>query len=290
MKVNSFSDLRNYLHQTGAYWYLWTLESKQSIWAKVGEELTIPNSRANVYFGVNPSRCAKPPIERTKMTDIAGLNCVYAEYDCKDYGSLEKISSHIRTLRFRPTVVVFSGGGYHCYTFLKETLTIKTDEDLERARKLQAGWVEYTRSDKGAKDITRVLRVPSTRNWKPQYAPSFPEVKIVFSDTARVYTAEQLESVLPKPQQRTEPREQHFGKGYVETALKNEVERVLRSVEGERNNNLNIAAYSLGRLIGQNGLSRSRVEGMLLCAALGAGLPEKQSIRTIQSGLDGVLK
>ncbi|WP_343415588.1 DNA-primase RepB domain-containing protein [Candidatus Amarolinea dominans] len=74
--------------------------------------------------------------------------------------------------------MVDSGGGYHCYWFLRETLTVNDGNRADMIA-LQAAWVTFTGGDKAAKDLARVLRVPGTRNMKPEYGPNFPTVTLV---------------------------------------------------------------------------------------------------------------
>lgn len=73
--------------------------------------------------------------------------------------------------------------------------------------------------------------------------------------------------------------------GFGQAALHDESRAVAQAAEGSRNNCLNRAAYNLGQLVGDNILTRWDVEQALLAAALAAGLDEKSSWRTIQSGL-----
>ena len=75
-----------------------------------------------------------------------------------------------------------------------------------------------------------------------------------------------------------------FGTSYIETALRNEADRIMRAPDGARNDTLNKSAFSLGRLLG-NGISQTRIEGILLGAALAAGLSEREAELTIRSGL-----
>lgn len=77
---------------------------------------------------------------------------------------------------------------------------------------------------------------------------------------------------------------------YAERGLENEIRNVLNAGEGNRNNTLNTAAFSLGTLIGSGALDRFTVERQLLDAALAIGLSEIEAIKTIKSGIDGGMK
>lgn len=299
--MDSFKRLHEYLHRCGNTWYTWISDFKITTWAKINEDIPIPTGRVNVYFGVHPTSAIperkdesgklKPPSSvRAAIPDVSAISCIFSEFDAKRFSSRDETLRQIRSIPVRPSVVNFSGGGYHCYWLLKEPYLIYDNASLSRAKTLQYDWVTYTRGDNGAKDLARVLRVPGTTNYKPEYAPNFPLAKMIFADWTRVYSIDYLESFLPKPElpkDRTLPTK--FGKGYLEAALKNEADRVLRARDGERNDTLNKSAFSLGKLAG-SGLSQSRIEGTLLCAAIAVGLPAKEAERTIQSGLKGATK
>ena len=63
--------------------------------------------------------------------------------------------------------------------------------------------------------------------------------------------------------------------------------RVVREAAvGERNNRLNWAAYCAGKHIAAGVFSSADAEDALLAAALHAGLPEAEALRTICSGLE----
>lgn len=76
------------------------------------------------------------------------------------------------------------------------------------------------------------------------------------------------------------------GRAYALAALDAEVARMAAAPAGSRNNTLNTAAYSLGRLVGAGLLDRAEVERRLLAAALAAGLGEREARATLRSGLD----
>ncbi len=105
---------------------------------------------------------------------------------------LRRALTHIDGLAAAPSVIVASGGGYHCYWLLREPFVLASDEDRERARRLQAAWVACVGGDGGAKDLARVLRVPGTCNLK--YDPPLL-VAFVRADYNRLYTLPDLEAL-----------------------------------------------------------------------------------------------
>lgn len=89
-----------------------------------------------------------------------------------------------------------------------------------------------------------------------------------------------------KPARTVSRGESAYGMG----ALDDECRKLMAAPNGERNNQLNSSAFVLGQLVAGNELSLSRVEDDLLQTALAAGLTKRESIRTIQSGLEDGLK
>jgi Bifunctional DNA primase/polymerase, N-terminal len=72
---------------------------------------------------------------------------------------------------------------------------------------------------------------------------------------------------------------------YAAAALRNEVERVRAARVGTRNDTLNRAAFSLGRLVGAGILDHDLAVGELSDAARRAGLPPREVASTLSSGI-----
>jgi len=73
---------------------------------------------------------------------------------------------------------------------------------------------------------------------------------------------------------------------YCTAALAKAAEEVADACEGQRNDTLNTAAFSIGQLVGAGALDRTETEETLLQAAVSCGLPEPEARSTIASGLD----
>ncbi|MGI6379792.1 MAG: PriCT-2 domain-containing protein [Anaerolineae bacterium] len=164
-----------------------------------------------MYFGVHPTTCipdtdkagapASPESVRSRKEIIAAVNCLYAEFDGKDFDSddprgrgLEQTHNHIHTLRMKPTALIASGGGYHAYWLLDEPWEMATSEDRSEAARLQAGWVKAMAGDEGAKDLARVLRLPGTVNAKYE---DRPKVTMIEWHSDRLYRREDLAALVP---------------------------------------------------------------------------------------------
>ena len=82
----------------------------------------------------------------------------------------------------------------------------------------------------------------------------------------------------------------HAGRtGYGAAALERELGKVLMAPEGARNDQLNRAAFALGRLAGADELVIAEIGDSLLSAALRIGLARSEALATIKSGIGAAL-
>lgn len=156
-------DISNFLDRVGmggGWQYYWRAETKQSLWFSVGESPCVPDW-TSVYFNVHPQVSKLEGHKRGGIASVDVINHLFAEFDMKDGWKQEQID----TLTPTPSIIIFSGGGWHCYWLLNETVNV-TDENRESMRELQAEWVKCMGGDNSAKDLARVLRVPSSFNNK----------------------------------------------------------------------------------------------------------------------------
>ncbi|MCK4592917.1 bifunctional DNA primase/polymerase [bacterium] len=75
------------------------------------------------------------------------------------------------------------------------------------------------------------------------------------------------------------------GRKYYEKALDEEVERVRCSLEGDRNESLNKAAFSIGQVLSSGYIKEDDAFDRLLEAARDVGLSQREAFSTIESGL-----
>jgi hypothetical protein len=73
---------------------------------------------------------------------------------------------------------------------------------------------------------------------------------------------------------------------YVRSAIERELARAVLAPDGERNNTLNDAAFSIGQFVGAGLADRTDVEIQLAEAARRCGLGYSETLKTIQSGLE----
>lgn len=195
-----FAQLLSILHREGTYGYWWINPGKHTIWWQAGKHPAIPKGDVNVYFNVNPTTQRKAAGQRTKIEDIAAINCFYGDYDAKDYdgdkaAALDHIEVGLSEIGIpRPSVCIDTGGGYQGYWLLDTPYVLDSDEARSHADNLQKRWVAYTGADDSVKDLARVLRVPGSHNQKYEDKPL---VTFMWCDLDRLYTLDELTALLP---------------------------------------------------------------------------------------------
>lgn len=290
----------DYLHRGGQFGYWWTSEGKRSAWWPTRKRTPPPAGRRNVYVGVHPTdkiptanrygKTVESTAVRAQLPIIAAINCLFAEYDAKDFGgSKERTRQLVEALDPAPSAVVDSGGGYHCYWLLESVFPLVSPNDREKARTLQAAWVTLMDGDPQSKDLARVLRVPGTTNYK--YDPPRP-VAFVQVDMARRYDIAEL-AALAQPF--IEPSHPPANSGnspaaggktaYGAAALRGEIEKVQSVADGLKHGRLLKSAIALGGLIPAGALTEEEIIGGLEEAIRGRAEDFRGAQDTIRCGI-----
>lgn len=199
-----FLKMMSHLHRGGKYSYWNFLPAKESDWWQVESPgpLYVKDGE-NAYFGVHPTNKIPPTNSKGEPTQpmyvraqtkyIAAINCLYGEFDAKQYGGdLMTLADHIAKLPVKPSVQIFSGAGIHTYFLLTDPVILANSNDRNLATHMQRSWTNFIGAD--VKDLTRVLRVPGTFNHKR----SLP-VMLLDCDLTRTYEIEDLRQYLPDP-------------------------------------------------------------------------------------------
>jgi hypothetical protein len=282
------SDFVAHLHRGGPYAYLWRLSDRQSRYFTTNQKLPEAVS-ADVYMSVHPVMCRRPPAERGRIEDVAAINCLFAEFDAKDYGSKDEVRAHLETVAaLWPSIIVDSGGGWHCYWLLEQPLHLSDSGDRKEAARLQAQFVRAVGGDVGAKDLARVLRLPGTQNAK--YDP--PRSVTVLEDhrAGAIYTLDELREwvrILHMDDGETQPAQaskaialaRKASAGVVPEGVAGILVTLASQGEGNRNNMLYWGAH---RLLEQ-AIPHADAEALLLPIALAIGLSDGEAARTISS-------
>lgn len=255
--------------KVGFWWLVTPAKNKTSMWWEVDNPTALRAGHVaagDLYFGVHPAvdipQRGDPAKLRAKIEELAAVNCVFAEFDAKDFGG-DKVATlaHIDGLAAAPSVIVDSGGGYHCYWLLRAPFLLTTNEERERARRVQAAWVAYVGGDMGAKDLARVLRVPSTWNYK--YDPP-RKVVILRADYDRLYNLPDLEALAQPAERRPATNGNGNGRGPSEDAGQHWLDWALaRARVGNRNQ----TGFDMACQLRDDHVDMTAAEGWLLAYA-----------------------
>jgi P4 family phage/plasmid primase-like protien len=184
MVDNRFYDLVAHLWRGGQYSYYWIPDGdggKITFWFESHDPREVSDMwrNVNVYFGIHPSGIQKTITQRATIEDIQCINCLFAEFDLAPGQDRQHLLDSILSLDTQPSVIVFSGGGYHCYWLLAQTYYIDSPDARQRIIDIQYAWDEHVTGDNHVKDLARVLRIPGTYNRKPEFAPNYPQSQII---------------------------------------------------------------------------------------------------------------
>lgn len=235
------------------------------------------------YFGVTVRREAKPPMPRTNkqgreyiahvrgtVGDAHILSAFWADVDDPTPEAYERL------VALNPSLVVFSGGGYHGYWILDTPHVIHDVEMLEIKWALQ-GIAKKCGGDSKVAELARIMRLPYTVNTKPSRAGN--KAQVVYVEPVR-YTYADIISAYAKHGRPPEAPVSRALVGRINT-LPKWVEEYLTSgaPNGERNATLFRIACTC------KGIGMTETECMRLAGnrAMMDGLDEDEAERTISS-------
>lgn len=250
------ADLLRHLQRSGEWAYFWTLPDKKTTWFEVNHRIPEPPKSDHVYFGIHPT-INKKENGRGSLDIIAAINCLFAEFDLKDFQNEQALTDHIEALAIPPSVVINSGGGKHAYWLLDQPYLLIDEDTRNNAASIQSLWVKYVGGDPGSKDLARVLRLPGTMNHK--YNPPRP-VLIESCDLKRTYTIEQLSAILPLEP----PPPEFIANPIVMDPGQAGVYWLNRAIKEAAPGNRNEKGFWMGCQLRDAGLSEAEVKNILL--------------------------
>ncbi|MCK5604623.1 hypothetical protein KAR91_22230 [Candidatus Pacearchaeota archaeon] len=151
----------------------------------------------DVYYGVNPRQN-----QRGKKENIKYVTAFHAEVDYGKEGH-KKPSEHetreealeaINNYKYKPSIIVESGHGFHVYYLLDEPAGI-SKYGVEYLESINKALLQALKADPGTHNLDRVLRIPGTINWK--YADNPKPVKLIHCAQA-YYSVEDFDSLIKK--------------------------------------------------------------------------------------------
>lgn len=198
-------ELRGFLDATlplsGNYFAAWTggdgkLKQK-SVATKAQLEIAIEkcaSKNTNVYFGTGSFGKTR------RQDDCVAKRCFYVDIDCKEGGQYATKQEAIRAFTTAlkagmppPSLLIDSGNGYHLYWNLNDDAP---PSEWERTAKLlvtACNAVELNIDRTVTADSARILRAPTSKNYKDQSNPKLCEIKKNFN---KLYSLEDIHETL----------------------------------------------------------------------------------------------
>jgi len=119
-------------------------------------------ARRGMFFCVATLVEGAPTRNKANTRETPGL---HSDLDFKGIVEDEPtIRARLATLRYQPSVFVFSGGGLHLYWLFRESLD--TQANLERIEQALRGLAEIVAGDLAVCEVSRLMRLPGTHNSK----------------------------------------------------------------------------------------------------------------------------
>ena len=162
------------------------------------------NNGFNVYFGVNPRVGGAG-----KKENVINITAFHAEVDYgeighkkkPEYDTYEEALETIQAYDMKPTAVIHSGGGFHCYWVLNNYISVEK-YGVDVLESINKRLSRDLKADPGTHDLGRVLRIPFTFNLKNPGNPR--EVTIITMDGPK-YDFEDFQKFL-KTEKPVEPK------------------------------------------------------------------------------------
>ena len=251
------------------------LPGRASLWmradklADCGEIKDANNRGENVYAGANPRRASGD----RDAGGVALARCVFVDIDnCQNIGRVRRAISEAGLPA--PTIILFSGGGYHLYWRLEDAIA-----DMARWTRLQRGIIAKLKGvgldqvDGKIHDAPRIMRLPGFTNHKRGVPAALIEC-----EPARVYAvAEFPEGEAPSvfecaPQTNVSIEDARLAYKTMQFISGG-------APEGERNARLFAAACDMAGC----GIAREVADPLLIQGASLCGLDDMETRQTIES-------
>ena len=150
--------------------------------------------KGNIYFGVGPRSIRKGDKSAIKHITSLCADVDYGEIGHKKkspYTNKETALKAIDKFPIKPSIIVCSGYGLHCYWILKSPVVINDPDFIENILK---NIIIKLKGDKGTHNLDRILRVPFTFNSKVKSNPV--QSDIIKFDPDLKYEISEFESII----------------------------------------------------------------------------------------------
>ena len=191
---------------------IWTHPDKRSRWftsiPAAAEYVASVNGGRDVYVGVGLAGKDHGPTHRCISEEITGITGMWSDLDLLSEAHSKKalpqtIQQALTILpdTMPPTIIIATGNGLHCWWLFKEPYIFDGAEDRKDVARVVTRWhtmLQLTAATHGwayerLSDLARVLRLPSTTNFKDG---AHPKLVQLHSFTDRRYNLSDFEEFL----------------------------------------------------------------------------------------------
>jgi hypothetical protein len=116
----------------------------------------------DVYFSVATTKYGSTSTRK----DVVELVTEHCDVDVHDKAQQSPTFGRIIDFKPTPSIVVFSGGGFHCYWLSDKPMG---PEGIPKLETMNRTLISILGGDKGTHECVRLLRLPETINHKPEY-------------------------------------------------------------------------------------------------------------------------
>jgi hypothetical protein len=133
-----------------------------------------------------------------KATGCVAAATLWVDVDAKVPGAVERAESAVEALGIAPAMLVASGGGgRHYWWRLADPVPLGTPEQRASFKRIISMLAIRLGGDPACAEPARVMRLPGTRNVKPEYGAEPPMATILRLDPDAVYPIAAFEALLP---------------------------------------------------------------------------------------------
>src|SRR6056297_1460103 len=143
----------------------------------------------NIFIGILPR-----DNKNGKDSSITKVTTLWADIDAKDFGG-EKSEAlkQLENFELKPTMLIDSGNGYHAYWILNKPFIIESKSDRKYIKKISK-LIHKTVNADSTHNLSRILRVPGTRNIKDKNNPIYCKIENI---NYEFYSIKQIENSIP---------------------------------------------------------------------------------------------
>lgn len=167
---------------------------------------------------VTPALFSSPDVRR--KSTIRATSGLYVDLDDSLFRGdgrigLDLVHDSIRAARLpEPTMVIYTGGGFHVYWLFKDLYYINGDEDIHRYEEVIKSIIESLSiigADPKSKDVTRLLRLAGTYNYKYDSSPAVMiiesnDVYYDLEDFEGLHVVKKINKLYDSPFKKSQPQ------------------------------------------------------------------------------------